>query len=476
VDDLLNGTALEQAAAMREGRITSRELVELELERIARRNAHLCAIVTVDEPGARAAAAAADDAISSGRAASVLEGVPFVVKDVIATAGVRSTAGSRLLADFVPRRTAPAVERLIHAGCVLLGKTNCPEFALDIHTSNRLFGSTLNPLDEHVTPGGSSGGDAAAVSAGLAAFGVGTDYGGSIRWPAQCCGLASLRPTPGVVPATGLLPYARAVDLPAPNSMSMLSRSTMPAPMARAVTDLWEIIEIMAGPDGHDAQAVPIPLGSPREVDITALACAWFGSDGAYPVRADILATVADAARVLEAAGMTVTERRPPGLERGEAIYAALRAADGLPDHRALAADREGELSDSIRTWFDATPDVPVAEYRRHAGERDELRAGLLDFMRRWQILLLPVSCVPAFRVGESEFAVDGTAIPRFGILAPCRVVTLLGLPAVTVCCGRSSEGLPIAVQVVARPFADREAVAVALALEQHYGAWQRRA
>ena len=298
-----------------------------------------------------------------------LHGVPFVVKDLLATAGVRSTAGSRLLSDFVPRRSATAVERLSRAGAVLMGKTNCAELGLDVHTSNELFGATLNPLDERFTPGGSSGGDSAAVAAGLAPLGIGTDYGGSIRWPAQCTGLASLRPTPGVVPCTGMLPYGAPGDLPAPNSMSLLGRSVMIAPMARSVGDLWPAVVTMAGPDGIDAQAVPVELGSPEDIDAARVRCAWFANEGTYPVRPDVAATVRAAAEALAGHGAVVEERRPPGLEEAESIYAALRAADGLADHRALAAGREGELTESIRDWFEATPPATLGEFRALAVE-----------------------------------------------------------------------------------------------------------
>jgi Asp-tRNA(Asn)/Glu-tRNA(Gln) amidotransferase A subunit family amidase len=395
------------------------------------------------------------------------------VKDLLVTERMRTTAGSRLLADFVPRRSAPAVERLTRAGAILVGKSNCPEFGLDIHPSHELFGPTLNPLDERFTPGGSSGGDSAALAAGLAAVAVGTDYGGSIRWPASCTGVASLRPTPGVVPATGMLPFGPGGDLPAPNSLSLLGRSALVAPMARSVSDLWDVLVAMAGPDGLDAQAVPVELGSPDDVDVGRLSCAWFTSEGSYPVRPDVAATVRAAADALAGQGMRVEELRPPGLESAESIYSALRAADGLDDHRALAAGREDQLSESIRTWFELTPPVPVGEFRALAARRDRLRASVLEFMAEWPILILPVACIPAFPVEARDFVVEGREIPRFGILAPSRVVTLLGLPAAAVCCGTSDDGLPIAVQVVGRPFAEREVIAVACLLESHFGRWQ---
>jgi Asp-tRNA(Asn)/Glu-tRNA(Gln) amidotransferase A subunit family amidase len=474
VTELLERSAREIALAIQAREVSALEVLEQHLERVAELNPRLNAIVTLDEEGARAAAARADAALAAGESVGPLHGLPFVVKDLLATEGLRSTAGSRLLSDFVPRRSATAVERLSRAGAVLMGKTNCAELGLDVHTSNELFGATLNPIDERVTPGGSSGGDSAAVAAGLAAFAIGTDYGGSIRWPSQCTGLASLRPTPGVVPSTGMLPYGAPGDLPAPNSMSLLGRSVMVAPMARSVGDLWDLLGAMAGPDGLDAQAVPVELGSPDDVRAERLGCAWFANEGAYPVRPDVAATVAAAADALAVHGLAVAELRPPGLEEAEPIYAALRAADGLEDHRALAAGREGELTESIRAWFEATPPATIAEFRALAARRDQLRARVLEFMAEWPLLMLPVSGIPAFPVEARDFVVEGQAVPRFGILAPSRVVTLLGLPSASVCCGTSDEGLPIAVQVVGRPFADREVIRVAALLESHFGRWHK--
>ncbi len=471
--ELFELSAREIALAIQARELSALEVLQRHLERVAELNPRLNAIVTLDEEGARAAAARADAALAAGESVGPLHGVPFVVKDLLATAGLRSTAGSRLLSDFVPRRSATAVERLSRAGAVLMGKTNCAELGLDVHTSNELFGATLNPLDERFTPGGSSGGDSAAVAAGLAPLGIGTDYGGSIRWPAQCTGLASLRPTPGVVPCTGMLPYGAPGDLPAPNSMSLLGRSVMIAPMARSVGDLWPAVETMAGPDGIDAQAVPVELGSPDDIDAARVRCAWFANEGTYPVRPDVAATVRSAAEALAGHGAVVEERRPPGLEEAESIYAALRAADGLADHRALAAGREGELTESIRDWFAATPPATLGEFRALAVRRDQLRARVLEFMADWPLLMLPVSGIPAFPVEARDFVVEGQAVPRFGILAPARVITMLGLPSASVCCGTSDEGLPIAVQLVGRPFADREVIAVAALLESHFGRWR---
>ena len=457
VTELVGASALDVAAAIRQGEVSATEVLELHLERIAEVNPRLNAIVTLCEDEARAAAAAADRATERGP----LHGVPFTVKDVIATAGVRSTAGSRLLSDFIPKRDATAVARLKGAGAIMLGKTNCPEFALDPITDNRVFGLTLNPVDETVTVGGSSGGDAAAVASNCAVFGIGSDYGGSIRWPAQCAGIVGMRPTVGLVPGTGALPFAPGEEMSTPSSVALLSRLQTIGPLARHVDDLWAVLGVIAGPDGIDPNTVPVPLSNPDAVDISSLRLAWTDGEGSEPVHPDLVAAVERAATALEEMGLDVEERRPTGLERAIGIFRPYRAADGLPVHMDVARGREDELAETMQMWSAAveTP-ATVAEYQRFAAARDEVRAQVLAFMEQWPIVLLPVSRRPAFPIGSVEFA------ERFLNMAPCSAISMLGLPVVVVRAGTTSEGLPAGVQIVGRPFADHEVLAVARRLE----------
>jgi Asp-tRNA(Asn)/Glu-tRNA(Gln) amidotransferase A subunit family amidase len=474
--ELLSASATEIASAIRNHMVSAVEVLDMHLDRIAEMNPRINAFVTLAEDHARAAAVKADQIVARRQELTPLHGVPFSVKDIIATKDIRTTAGSLLLADFVPTRGAPAVERLRRAGAVLIGKSNCPEFALDLHTKNRLVGNTWNPWNQQFTSGGSSGGDSAAVASGFVAFGIGTDYGGSIRWPAHCTGLASLRPTVGLVPATGQLPYTLAGALPPPNSMSLQGRLQTIAPIARSVRDLWVIAELMAGPDGRDEQAVPVIPIQPDTVDIRDLRCVWFESEGSYPVRADLIAVVERAAECLRSLGVEVLHIRPPGLEKAEGIFAPMRRADGLDDHMKLAAGREEELTDVIRAWFAGSTSSTVADYRRLAADRDALRAEILEFMETHPILLLPVASIPTYRPdlqpSMESFEVEGVQIPYLNVLTCCRAISLLGVPVAVVTCGSSEEGLPAGVQVVGRPFADHQVLAVAAALEEGFGRW----
>jgi Asp-tRNA(Asn)/Glu-tRNA(Gln) amidotransferase A subunit family amidase len=456
--------------------LSASELLEATWLQVHRFNPTLKAIVTPREDESRIEAREADAALAKGKAVGPLHGLPFTVKDLIATAGLRTTAGSIVLRDHVPRVSATAISRLQAAGAILLGKSNCAEFGLDLHTANRVFGETWNPCSTRHTSGGSSGGDSAAVAAGMAAFGIGTDYGGSIRWPAHCTGTASLRPTPGVVPGTGQLPLSGPGDLPPPNSSSIQVWLQTIAPLARSAGDLALLTRTMAGPDGLDAHAVPVELGDPATIDIRDLPCAWCDGDGTVPVRADVRAAVAAAGAALERRGVRVINERPTALDRAEEAYGALRAAEGLPDHAALVSDHEAELTDYFRTWLAAPlATAALGEFRALTARADTIRAQVMAFMERWPMLLLPVASIPAFQPGPWDFVVEGVEVPRFNIVTCCRVVTLLRAPAAVVICGTSSEGLPIGVQVVGRPYHDHEVLAVAAALEHEFGRWTPR-
>ena len=298
--------------------ITATEVLEAHLEQVrvsephAERHRH-----AGRGRGARTGCQHRIPAIAAGAIPGPLAAVPFTVKDLIATRGVLSTAGSLILRDHVPAWGATAVERLCAVGAVLLGKANCPEFGLAVHTGNRLFGETLSPLGPGLSPAGSSGGDASAVASGMAAFGIGTDYGGSIRVPAHCTGLAALRPTPGLIPGTGQFPFppwpapvprgpAPVPPTPFPPGPAPFPRGPRPsrpgprlpegvgpgtslqarlqsiAPIARRVSDLWPLLQAMAGPDGIDANAVPATLGHPDQVSVADLPVAWCAGDGSF--------------------------------------------------------------------------------------------------------------------------------------------------------------------------------------------------
>jgi Asp-tRNA(Asn)/Glu-tRNA(Gln) amidotransferase A subunit family amidase len=435
-------SAVSLAAAVRARQLSPVEVVEAHLERLWEANEELNAIVTVTAEHARAEARRLER-----DPAGPLAGVPFTVKDVIATANVRTTAGSCVLADHVPRLDATVVARARAAGAILIGKGNCSEFALWPHTTNPLFGETRNPVGP-VSAGGSSGGDAAAVSAGIVPLALGGDFGGSLRWPAHCTGIAALRPTPGRVPRTG--------EIPGCGSVSLQGRVSVLGPLARTVDDLELALTVLAGPDGIDPLAVPAPLGRAEGVEHVA----WCDGDGTTPVRPDLVAVVEEAAAVIGA-----ERSRPSALERANDVYSRLRRLDGLHELRALVGGRDEELGQPLRSLLAETRDGTMAELVELWAERDALRASFLSFLDRYPILILPVAAVPAY---DPRFApvVENHELSAWDVLAPCRAVSLFGVPAAAVTVGTTRDGLPVAVQIVGRPFCEDEVLAVARRLE----------
>lgn len=425
----------------------------------------LNAVVTLD-PSAEEMAARSDASLSEGRLLGPLHGVPFTVKDTLDTAGVRTTAGSATLASRVPEYSATVVTRLQATGAILLGKTNCSEFAVDTHTDNPLFGATLNPRDRSRTAGGSSGGEAAAVADGLSAFGVGTDFGGSIRWPAQCTGVFSLRPTPGLVPGTGILPCLPENRWGIPNQALTLHRLMTAGPITRTAEDLGLILSVMAGPDGLDTGAMQAPPPSPEMTDPTKLKIVWCDGEGTIPVAKEVARAVAAAAEALKRAGLTVRRQRPDGLSEAADLFMAASNAEGMPEVEAMVAGNRSALGAFMQAHLARAKPGPFGEIVRLATERDRLRQRVLASLGDASVLLLPVAAVAAPRPHQASVDVDGREVPWSKLGVCCRAISILGFPSASVPWGRSAVGLPISVQVVGRPFGEASVLAVAALLE----------
>lgn len=451
--DLLDLPAHAQRDLIVRGELTPAALMERTLERITARNPELNAIVTLRADAAMAEAEAATRARPA--VLPPLHGIPFTVKDTVEVAGLRTAAGSGLLAGNVPAVTAPAVARVMAAGAILVGHTHAAEFGIgNLEAWSPLYGQSRNPWNTARTPGGSSGGDSAAVAAGMAGFGIGTDFAGSVRFPAHCTGIAALRPTPGLVPSGGVLPHASYAPPPVRPSLVQRELQTIGF-QARSVADLALLLEVTSRrPPGY-ASAPP-----PR--------CAWFVD---HAVSADVAAAVREAAGVLGGLGAAVTREMPPAFLDAADLLAELRAAEGLPEIGWLARGREGELGAVVRAALSADqlpdrPPVPPPPAGLPAVVR-QLRATTDRFMADCPILLMPVAAGPAFVIA------DGPPAPRPGFDRCTRAVTLLGLPAAVVACGTSGENLPIGVQVVGRPGNDDQVIATAGLLEQAFGPWR---
>ena len=460
-------SAAELAAAVRARRVSARELIELHLARIARHNPSLNAICTLDEAGARRRAQDADAALARGDLWGPLHGVPMTIKDALETAGLRTTGGHPPLKDYVPARDAPAVARLRHAGAILLGKTNVPPLSADYRADNPIFGRTNNPWNVERTPGGSTGGGAAAVAAGLAAFDVGSDLAGSVRTPAHFCGLFALKPTEGRVPNTGHIPEPPGVPR-AVRHMNVLG------PLARSVEDLALVTKVICGPDDAEPDVPPVPWTEPPARSLKAHRLAWSADFGGVPVTRETRAAIQKLADALANAGCRVEERNPDGFSYDEAweawgeIAIAERAATGAERSRERVAALNSTLGEGWAVARGSAKGVraTIADYMAALTRRDALIATLERFFVEWDALICPVTVSPA--IGHVPFGtpidVDSHKVPYFiaGTAYTCPF-NLTGSPAVVLPLARSRDGLPVGVQLVGKRWAEPALLSLAV-------------
>jgi len=467
-------SAVEMAEQIRARTISPVELVDAHLGRIAELNSprasKLNAFVRVDVDGARAQAKIAEAAAGSrGLAHSLgaLHGVPLSVKSSVDVAGWPCECGSRLRKGYVPSEHATLVKRLRAAGAILLGNTNVPEFLMAYETDNSLYGRTNSPWDLQRTPGGSSGGEAAAIAAGCSAGGVGSDGGGSIRIPAHFSGICGLKPTPGRVPSTGHYPA----------SAGPFAQLGVVGPMARTVADVARLFAVMAGPDFGDPASAPVPLRVWSEEEVRKLRVAYFEDDGVTPVTPETAAVVRAAAEALRAQGFQVEAWRPQNLDRVWQLWWNLFGRAVQMAFAATVEGREAELSPMYRAWRQRValePPMDGREWLNTLVGRDALREKLLRQMETFPILLCPACAIPAFRHGEREWMVQGRKVEYLKAMSYSQWFNLLGNPAAVVPVGRSPESLPIVVQIVGRPWEDEAVLAVAAKIEAACGGFRR--
>lgn len=455
-DALLDGPVSTLAAAIRARQVSAEEVTRAFLARIAAVNPQLNAVVLLRAEEALAEARSADRQLATGEATGPLHGVPITIKDSFDTAGVVSTGGTTGRASFVPATDASAVARLRAAGAILLGKTNTPELTLSFATENAIYGRTNNPYDPNYTPGGSSGGACAILAAGGAALDLGTDTGGSIRLPAHYCGIAGLKPTAGRVPRTG---HIIGFD-------GCLQSLTHVGPLARHVADLNLVLGLIAGPDGIDPHIPPVPLGDPASVDIPHLRVAYFTDNGIAAPTAETTAAVEAAARTIGAPVAPVAEARPAPITETLELVNMLISADGGGWVRRVLTRAE-TVGSPMESMFGTESSALVTADLTALLERwDGWRSRMLHFWRDYDVLLSPVNAHPAIPHEPSE--AHGGAAYSYTMTH-----NLTGWPGAVVRAGTSPEGLPIGVQIVAPPWREDIALAVAGHLEAALGGWQ---
>lgn len=456
---VLSARAVAEAVAHR--RASAAHVLEYCLSNIADRNLELNAIVALRTAEARDEAARIDRDLTVDHPVGPLAGVPFTVKDLIATSALPTTAGSRVLRDYRPGNDATAVARLREAGGVLIGKGNCPEFAFSIDTRNELFGRTRNPLGDF-SPGGSSGGDASALASGMSALGVGTDFGGSIRWPAQCVGITGLRPTVGRIPTTGIVPAIR--DDGPPNARSFQGRIQTIGPLARSVGDLELALEVMCGPDGIDELAVDAPLGRSGDLELAGVEARFGYSVGSEEVHPEVAAAIDFAVAALREAGSTVSASLPEELAEGTVVYSRLRATDRHQEIARVSEGRRDELTPFIRELLATSAANPPEAVEPLWEARGRLLYKLLSWLDGDRVLLLPVATRPP--LPDSQ-AMRLAGPSQFDLMAPSRAISLFGLPALSVPCTSTADGRPISTQVVGPPFREDLVLAVGSCIEE---------
>ena len=466
MSDLTFLSAVAMAQKIREKKISPVELADAHLATIERLNPKLNAFVHVDPERVRREARDAESAVMSGKALGALHGVPISIKSSLEVAGLQCESGTRLRAGHIATQDAPLVARPRCAGAIVLGVTNTPELLMAWETDNLLHGRTNSPWDLERTPGGSSGGEAAAIAAGMSAGGVGSDGGGSIRVPAHFSGICGLKPTPGRIPATGHFPA----------SGGPFALIGVVGPMARTVADVKALFEVMQGPDDGDTCAAPVPLRWPSDDEARKLRIGYFEDDGRTPVTAETRAAVTIAAEALRGAGFQVEPFRPSGLEEARALWKKFFVTVGGMLIRPMFHGREHDLSPVLKQflqWSAAEPPLTGETLLDAWIGRDILRAEFLAQMRAYPILLCPAAAIPAFRHGERSWRIDGKSVEYLDAWSYTEWFNLLGNPGAVVPVSHSPEGLPIGVQIVGLPWEEEQVLAVAAMVESECGAWK---
>ncbi|HEY1287484.1 MAG TPA: amidase [Burkholderiales bacterium] len=458
-------SATEIAAAIRLRRVSALEILEMYLDRIRKYNPMLNAICTLDEAGARARAREADAALGRGEQWGPLHGVPMTIKDALETAGVRTTGGYPPLSNHVPKKDATAVARLKAAGAVLIGKTNVPPLSADGRADNPIFGRTNNPWNLERTPGGSTGGGAAAVAAGLSPFDVGSDLAASVRVPAHWCGLFGLKPTEGRVPNTGHIPEV-------PGTPHALRHMNTLGPLARSVDDLGAILKVIAGPDDRDWETAPVPLEDAPERPLSSYRFCWTTRFGAEAPSRETSDAIGSLAKNLSRMGCEVKEATPPGFDFDNAweTWGEVVIAERVVTQGDAARERVEKLHASLGELPVARgaargARAGVADYMVALTRRDRLITALESFFADCDAWLCPVAYGPA--IGHVPFGtpveVDERKVPYFlATTAFTCPFNLTGHPAVVLPLAITKEGLPIGVQVLAKRWSEPALLALA--------------
>jgi amidase len=452
-DELWRWTAVHLAAELAGGRVSASEVLQAHLDRIEAVNPAINAIVTLSVERAADDARRADEAFAAGRSIGPLHGLPVAHKDLAMTAGIRTTQGSPIFADHVPVEDELIIARLRAAGCVTVGKTNTPEFGAGSHTFNTVFGTTRNPYDGTRTVGGSSGGAAAALAAGMVPLADGSDLGGSLRNPASFCNVVGLRPTPGTVPSWP--------------TTDPLDSMTTEGPMARTAADVALMLGVIAGPHPY----VPIRGATgpfePLDRSLRELRIAWDPTAGGLPVQADVRQALAGVPTRFIDHGCRVDEGAPD-LRHADQIFQTLRAVAFERGLGQLYDTQPEQLKDTIRWNVELARSLTAADVGRAIRNRAALQQRVRDFFEDFDVLVRPTVQVSPFDIDVDWVRqIDGVPMENYlEWMRSCTDITVTGCPAISVPGGFTAAGLPVGLQMIARPGAELLLLQVGHALD----------
>jgi amidase len=455
--ELWRMSATDLAQAIRSRQVSSLEVIQAHLRRIEAVNPAVNAVTVLLGEQALEAAKAADRAVADGGHLPPFHGIPFTIKENIDLAGTPTTQGLKALADAYPGLDAPNVERLRAAGAIPIGRTNCPDFGIRWHAGSELWGATINPWDRSRTPGGSSGGEAAALATGMTPLGIGGDMGGSLRWPAQCCGISALKPTLGRIPhATTIEP----VDGPISIQLMMVE-----GPMARRVGDLRAALEVMAGPSWRDPWTVPAPLRGPEPARPVRVALVV--DPAGQGIAKQVQDGVRKAARALEDAGYAVEEVEPPSIEVAAKTWLDMLSADMRPALQIMSFPWGADTDRFVSALFELAPEPNPMTTPQNFVVRQSLLRAWGQFQEQHPLVVAPICSDVPFEVGKDLTTAGVAEILRGMRMAIA--VNALGLPAVAVPVG-VGDGLPQAVQVIGPRYREDLCLDAAAALEDRVG------
>jgi amidase len=478
--DISTSSAAELAAAIRRREISSSELLEGYIARIAKFDKPLNAVVTLDLEHARRRAKEADEVLARGESWGPLHGLPITVKDALETAGIRSTGAFPPWTDHVPTLDATVVERTVKAGAIVFGKTNLPVLSSDLQSYNPIFGTTNNPWNTERVPGGSSGGSAVSVACGFTAFEIGSDIGGSIRTPSNWCGVYGHKPTYGLIPQRGHLPGP-------PGMLSELDLSVV-GPIARSAADLELLLGIQAGPSTDRARAWRLDLPPPRREKLSDYRVAAWLDDDDFPVDPAVRAVLGNAVQALRSAGASVDEGAKPALRLADLFdtYFRLLApvivggapAEQIAAMREMAAAMPADAKDPLTTMTRYGL-ASHGDWMAASEARERIRAAFADFFTRYDVLLTAVTPVTAIPHDQSEpmplrsITVGGQQRSYMDLLAWISPATCAYLPATAAPVGRAADGMPVGVQIIGPYLEDLTTIDFAKKLAEVVGGFE---